>query len=77
MEHSGNYLDFVVRHLEQFLGYTSFSNFTWGHLIMICVGLFFIYLAIAKEYEPLLLVPIGFGIIVGNIPFKPGFQIGI
>lgn len=44
---------------------------------MICVGLIFIYLAIAKEYEPLLLVPIGFGIIIGNVPFFPGFQIGI
>jgi len=46
---------------------------------MIIVGLVFIYLAIAKEYEPLLLVPIGFGILVGNIPFLQGanLQIGI
>jgi oxaloacetate decarboxylase beta subunit len=44
---------------------------------MIVVGLIFIYLAIAKEFEPMLLVPIGFGIIVGNIPFTPGYQIGV
>ena len=44
---------------------------------MILIGLIFIYLAIKKEYEPLLLIPIGFGIIVGNIAFAPGFQIGI
>lgn len=44
---------------------------------MICIGLIFIYLAIAKEYEPMLLVPIGFGIIIGNVPFFPGLQVGI
>lgn len=41
------------------------------------IGLIFIYLAIAKEYEPMLLVPIGFGILVGNIPFYPGLKVGI
>jgi len=46
---------------------------------MIAVGLIFIYLAITKDYEPLLLVPIGFGILIGNIPFMEnmGMQIGI
>jgi sodium ion-translocating decarboxylase beta subunit len=77
MEHSGSYLTFIADHLNQFFSYTSFANFTVGHFIMICIGLAFIYLAIAKEYEPLLLVPIGFGILVGNIAFTPGFQIGI
>ncbi|KAF0130817.1 MAG: oxaloacetate decarboxylase beta subunit [Bacteroidetes bacterium] len=77
MENSANYITFVTDHLYQFYSYTSFANFTFGHFIMICIGLFFIYLAISKEYEPLLLVPIGFGIIVGNIAFKPGFQVGI
>ena len=64
---------------EQFLRFTSFANFQWEHGAMICVGLFFIYLAIKKDYEPLLLVPIGFGILVGNIPFfeAAGLQIGI
>lgn len=76
MEHSG-LLNFVGDHLNQFFTYTAFYNVTAGHLIMICVGLAFIYLAITKEYEPLLLVPIGFGILVGNIAFTPGLQIGI
>ena len=40
----------------------------YRYLIMIGVGIIFIYLGIAKNYEPLLLVPIGFGILVGNIP---------
>ncbi len=71
------FLDFVQAQLMQFVQYTAFANFTWGHLIMIAVGIFFIYLAIAKEYEPLLLIPIGFGIIVGNIPFFPGLKVGI
>ena len=48
-----------------------------GHLLMIAVGLFFIYIAIAKDYEPLLLVPIGFGILIGNIPVLLGTKIGI
>ena len=44
---------------------------------MIIIGLIFIYIAIKKEWEPLLLVPIGFGIIVGNIPLFPGLSVGI
>lgn len=65
--------------LQKFFEYTSFSNFTWGHLVMILVGLIFIFLAIKKDYEPLLLVPIGFGILIGNVPFfeNQGLQIGI
>lgn len=65
--------------LYQFLEFTGFANITIGHVVMLCVGFLFIYLAIAKDYEPLLLVPIGFGILVGNIPFieNIGMQIGI
>lgn len=77
MTENGGFWSFVVDHLEQFLSYTAFANLTVGHIIMICVGLFFIFLAITKEYEPLLLVPIGFGILIGNIPFYPGLKIGI
>lgn len=77
MEQSGGFFSFLLDNLSQFVSYTGFSNFTVGHGIMIIVGLIFIYLAISKEYEPLLLIPIGFGIIVGNIPFTPGFQIGV
>lgn len=63
--------------LEQFIQYTGFANATFGHIFMICIGLIFIYLAIKKDWEPLLLVPIGFGIIVGNIPIYPGLSVGI
>ena len=52
-----------------FFQYTGFANLTVGHTVMLLVGMVFIYLGIAKEYEPLLLVPIGFGVLVGNIPF--------
>lgn len=69
METAGNFWTFLSDHLSQFIQYTAFANFTVGHLVMIAVGLAFIYLAIAKEYEPMLLIPIGFGILVGNIPF--------
>lgn len=71
------FLSFVAEHMNKFFSYTAFANLTAGHLIMICIGLIFIWLAITKEYEPMLLVPIGFGMLVGNIAFSPGFQIGI
>jgi oxaloacetate decarboxylase beta subunit len=73
----GTFIDFIIEHLVQFLQFTAFANMTFGHVIMICIGLYFIYLAIAKEFEPMLLVPIGFGILVGNVAFSPGYQIGI
>ncbi|WP_020530053.1 sodium ion-translocating decarboxylase subunit beta [Flexithrix dorotheae] len=65
--------------LLQFYEYSGFANVTIGHVIMILVGLFFIFLAIRYEYEPLLLVPIGFGILIGNIPFveNAGLSLGI
>jgi hypothetical protein len=67
--------------LAQFWKFTGFRNATKGHFIMIAVGLFFIFLAIKYDYEPLLLIPIGVGILIGNIPFPqdPGInlQIGI
>ncbi len=53
----------------KFYEFSGFYNLTFQHLIMISVGLLFIFLAIRYEYEPLLLVPIGTGIIIGNIPF--------
>lgn len=73
----GTFVDFIIEHLAQFLQFTAFANMTIGHVIMICIGLYFIYLAIAKEFEPMLLIPIGFGILVGNVAFAPGYQIGI
>jgi oxaloacetate decarboxylase beta subunit len=74
-----NLVSFLGENLQTFLAYTGFANVTWGHLVMILIGLVFIYLAISKELEPLLLIPIGFGILMGNIPFleDAGIQIGI
>ena len=67
----------IVDSISEFLKFTGFANMSWLHLVMICVGILFITLAIKKEWEPMLLVPIGFGIIIGNIPFTEGLQIGL
>lgn len=60
-----------------FLKTGALYNITWGNFCMIVVGAIFLYLGIAKDYEPLLLVPIGFGILIGNIPFQAGLSISI
>lgn len=74
----GEFLSFLGENIQEFLTYTGFANVMWGNLIMIFFGCLFIYLAIAKEFEPMLLIPIGFGILIGNIPFKDaGLQLGI
>ena len=67
----------IVDSLIQFWQYTGFANMTIQHVVMIAIGIIFITLGIVKKWEPLLLVPIGFGIIVGNIPMFPGLNIGI
>ena len=67
----------IIDNLVQFWQFTGFANCNFQYLIMILIGLVFIYLGIKKEWEPLLLVPIGFGIIIGNIPLFPGLQVGI
>lgn len=50
---------------------TGIFNITWRHLIMWGIGLIFMYLAVVKKYEPLLLLPIGFGIFLVNFPLTP------
>lgn len=67
----------IIDSLVQFWQYTGFANCTWQHIVMILVGITFITLGIVKEWEPLLLVPIGFGIVIGNIPMFPGLNIGV
>ena len=59
----------AISGLLNFYEFSGFSNVTGGHLIMIIIGIVFIFLAIRYEYEPLLLIPIGTGILIGNIPF--------
>ena len=72
-------MDFIIQNFQEFLTYTGFANATAGNLIMILVGIVCIWLAIKKDFEPLLLVPIGLGIILGNIPFRTdaGLEIGL
>lgn len=68
-EHSA--LDKAIEGIDTFWRFTGFRNVagSGGNLIMLLVGLFFIFLAIKFDYEPLLLIPIGAGILIGNIPF--------
>jgi carboxybiotin decarboxylase len=70
----------ILESLTNFWQSTGVANFTWGQIVMIVVGLLLIYLAIVKRFEPLLLIPIGFGGILANIPVvgiaDPGGFIG-
>lgn len=58
----------AVAGLFLFYEFSGFANVSWKHLIMLVVGLFFLYFGIRYNLEPLLLVPIGFGVLIGNIP---------
>lgn len=60
-------MSYITNTLENLAGQTAFATMTWGHVVMIVVALFFLYLAVAKGYEPLLLVPISFGMLLVNI----------
>ncbi|MDO5446829.1 MAG: sodium ion-translocating decarboxylase subunit beta [Prevotellaceae bacterium] len=72
-------LNFLFDNFNEFLTYTGFANGMVENYIMIAVGAFFLWLAIKKDFEPLLLIPIGLGIIIGNIPFRAdaGLEIGL
>ncbi len=69
--------EFILQTVSTFWEFTGFYNCTVENIIMLAVGCFFVWLAIKKNFEPLLLVPIGFGMLIGNIPFQPGMEIGI
>lgn len=75
----GSFTDFILGNLQQFWHLTGLYNCHWTNLVMIAIGIFFIWLAIKKNFEPMLLVPIGFGMLIGNIPFDTaaGLEIGI
>ena len=60
-------MSYIADTLENLVHQTAFFNLTWGNYVMIAVACVFLYLAIAKEYEPLLLVPISFGMLLVNI----------
>ncbi len=63
--------------LVNFLKHTGFAQMELGNALMIVIGCVFIGLAIRKDYEPLLLVPIGMGVIVGNIPYVATMSLGV
>ncbi len=60
-------MSYIGQTLGNLASQTAFVNITWGNIIMIGVALIFLYLAIKKDYEPLLLVPISFGMLLVNI----------
>lgn len=60
-------MDYVLTTLGNLAQQTVFFSLTWGNLLMVFVALFFMYLAIKKQYEPLLLVPISFGMLLVNL----------
>lgn len=66
-------MDGFMRALVSVWTDSGFSNLTWENCVMILVGLVLLYLSIAKEYEPLLLLPIAFGCIMANFP-NTGFN---
>ncbi len=70
-------MDNFIDSLSQFWQMTGFANASWQHLAMIAVGIVFIILGVVKKWEPLLLVPIGFGMVVGNIPALAGLNVSI
>lgn len=74
-----NFGMFLSQNVAEFWQLTGFYNATWQHIVMLAVGLFFIWLAIKKDFEPMLLVPIGFGMLIGNVPFnaEAGLEVGI
>ncbi len=61
----------------EFFQNTGFYLCDYRNIIMIIIGMIFIWLGISKDYEPLLLVPIGFGMLIGNIPIFKGLGLGI
>lgn len=68
---------FLAQNLNTFWQFTGFANALPEHFVMLAIGILFIFLAVKYEFEPLLLIPIGFGMLIGNIPFLEGFQTGI
>ena len=60
-------MSYILDTMGNLLHQTAFLNLTWGNYLMIAVACIFLYLAIAKGYEPLLLVPIAFGMLLVNI----------
>lgn len=67
----------IISGLTDFLSLSGFAQGDYRNVVMMLLGLILMYLAIAKNFEPMLLLPIGFGVLMGNIPFPPGMGLGI
>ncbi|MEQ8785946.1 MAG: sodium ion-translocating decarboxylase subunit beta [Pirellulaceae bacterium] len=72
-----NFVEYLAGKADQLYHTTAIPTGDFRHVMMIVIGLLFVYLAIAKHYEPLLLVPIGFGVVVGNIPAVAGMPLSV
>lgn len=67
----------IIYSFKEFWQLTGFATASWQHIVMILIGIVFICLGVIKKWEPLLLVPIGFGMIIGNIPADPILRVGV
>jgi len=67
----------MLESISNYIASSGFAHIALGNIIMMFVGGGFIFLGITRGFEPLLLVPIGFGMIIGNLPFEEGAGIGI
>ncbi len=70
-------MEALLQNFQYFFNTTGFAHLEWGNVVMIIIGVLFIYMAISKGWEPLLLLPIGFGILLGNIPAAAGASISV
>ena len=60
-------MEYIIETMGHLIHQTAFFNLTWGNYVMILVACVFIYLAIGRGYEPLLLLPISFGMLLVNL----------
>src|SRR5664280_1246568 len=62
----------ILAAIKGFRSFSGIYNFTWGNAVMLVVACVLMYLAIAKDFEPILLLPIAFGCFLANIPAAKG-----
>ncbi|MGI6778367.1 MAG: sodium ion-translocating decarboxylase subunit beta [Acetivibrionales bacterium] len=61
-------MDMIINSIGNLIADSGFANLTWLHILMLVIAFILLYLAIVKQYEPLLLLPIAFGIFLANLP---------
>lgn len=73
-----SFFSFLSEHFLQLLAYSGYANITVGSVVMLALAVVLIFLAIKREWAPMLLLPIGFGILIANVPFKEvGLQLSV